>query len=274
MKKEKDSMQTQHNDTIRQTVRKTYGALITSVFSGQQERASSCSCGGGNMSMSPYDLGYSASDVAGMPEGTNVSFGCGNPTAVASLQPGEIVVDLGCGAGFDCFLAAKAVGEDGLVIGVEMTPEMISQARENLENTGARNVEFRLGEIEHLPVADNLADVILSNCVISLSPEKPQVFREAFRILKPGGRLAISDIVATTPLPDDVKDDLSLFTGCLGGAAWVGDLESLLQEVGFTDIRIVPREESREFIRKLAPDWKLADHVVSVMIEAVKPYHT
>lgn len=267
-------MQHKHNDAIRQTVRQEYGALITSVSSGQEKCSSACCCRRGNMPIAPHDIGYSADDVADMPEGTSVSFGCGNPTAIASLQPGEIVVDLGCGAGFDCFLAAKAVGEDGLVIGVDMTPEMTSQARENLENTGARNVEFRLGEIEHLPVADNLADVILSNCVISLSPEKPRVFREAFRILKPGGRLAISDIVATTPLPDDVKDDMSLFTGCLGGAAFVGDLESLLGEIGFTGIRIVPKEESREFIRKLAPDWKLADHVVSAMIEAVKPYHT
>jgi len=272
MKKEKDNMQHTDNNTIRQTVRQEYGALITSVSSGQKERSSPCGCGGGSTRISPHDIGYSAEDVAGMPEGTNMSFGCGNPTAIASLKPGEIVIDLGSGGGFDCFLAANAVGEGGLVIGVDMTPEMISQARENLAKIGAANVEFRLGEIEHLPVADNLADVILSNCVISLSPEKPQVFREAFRILKSGGRLAISDIVATTPLPDDAKDDMSLFTGCLGGAAFVGDLESLLQEIGFVDIRILPREESREFIRTLAPDWTLADHVVSATIEAVKPY--
>ncbi len=267
-------MQSKHNDYIRQAVRKEYGALISSVSSGQKEYSSPCCCGGGDAPIAPHDIGYSTNDVAGMPEGTCASFGCGNPTALASLQPGEVVVDLGCGGGFDCFLAAKAVGEDGQVIGVDMTPEMISQARENLAKIEAGNVEFRLGEIEHLPVADNLADVILSNCVISLSPEKPQVFREAFRVLKPGGRLAISDIVATTPLPDDAKDDLSLFTGCLGGAAFVGDLETLLQEIGFTDIWILPKEESREFIRKLAPDWKLADHVVSATIKAVKPYQT
>lgn len=176
----------QHNDTIRQTVRQEYRALITSVSSGQKKRPSPCCCGG-NTIISPHDIGYSADDVAGMPDGTGVSFGCGNPTAIAALKPGEVVVDLGSGAGFDCFLAADAVGENGQVIGVDMTPEMINQARDNLAKTGAGNVEFRLGEIEYLPVADNLADVILSNCVISLSPEKPQVFREAFRILKPGG---------------------------------------------------------------------------------------
>ena len=264
-------MKQTHDDTIRQTVRKEYGSLITSVVSQQGQAKSPCCCGGGNVVISPNDIGYSSEEVAAVPEGSQMSFGCGNPAAIAALQPGETVVDLGCGGGFDSFLAAKAVGEAGKVIGVDMTPEMLSQARENCVKMNAPNVEFRLGEIEHLPVEDNVADVVLSNCVISLSPDKQQVFRDAFRVLKPGGRLAISDIVATRPLPEDAKHDMSLYTGCLGGAAFIGDLETMLREAGFTGITITRRKESQDFIRKLAPEWKLADSVVSATIEAIKP---
>ena len=161
--------------------------------------------------------------------------------------------DPGSGGGFDCFLAARAVGEKGRVIGVDMTPEMLSKARENGSTAGYTNVEFRLGEIEHLPVADNSVDVIISNCVINLSPEKPQVFSEAFRVLKPGGRLAISDIVATAVLPDEIKNDLALHAECVAGASLISDIEDMLREAGFKSIRVNAREESSEFIREWAP---------------------
>jgi SAM-dependent methyltransferase len=201
----------------------------------------------------------------------NLGLGCGNPVALASLKSGETVVDLGCGGGFDCFLASKEVGKTGKVIGVDMTPEMITKARENVEKMGAGNVEFRLGEIEHLPVADNSADIIMSNCVINLSPDKLSVYRDAFRVLKPGGRLAISDIVATAPLPDEIRKNLALLTACIGGAATIEDTEEMLKETGFQDIKIKPNEKSGAFFREWIPGKSVEDYVVSAYIEAIKP---
>ena len=200
-----------------------------------------------------------------------MGLGCGNPQAIASLKPGEIVLDLGSGGGFDCFLAARSVGKTGRVIGVDMTPDMVSKARENAAKTEFRNVEFRLGEIEHLPVADNSVDVIISNCVVNLSPDKQLVFDDAFRVLKRGGRLAISDVVATAELPDDVKNDLALLSGCVAGASLVSDVEAMLKKSGFMNIRLQPKDESREFIRTWAPGRKVEEYVVSATIEAVKP---
>ncbi len=197
--------------------------------------------------------------------------GCGNPQAIAELKPGETVLDLGSGGGFDCFLAAKQVGPTGTVIGVDMTGEMIERARENAKKAATANVEFRLGEIEHLPVADETVDVILSNCVINLSPDKPAVFRDAFRVLKRGGRLAISDIVATAPLPEEVRNDVELHVGCMAGAATTDELRSMLTEAGFAEIRIAPQEESLALIREWLPESNLADYVVSATIEAVRP---
>jgi ubiquinone/menaquinone biosynthesis C-methylase UbiE len=218
-------------------------------------------------------MGYSNDDLVSVPEGANMGLGCGNPVALASLQPGETVVDLGSGGGFDCFLAAKQVGETGKVIGVDMTPDMLSKARDNAEKIQAKNVEFRLGEIEHLPVADNSADIIMSNCVINLSPDKPSVFRDAYRILKPGGRLAISDIVATAPLPAEVQKDLALVSACVGGAATIDDTVDMLKETGFENIKITPKDESRKLISEWAPgeSKNVGDYVVSAYIEAVKP---
>jgi ubiquinone/menaquinone biosynthesis C-methylase UbiE len=181
------------------------------------------------------------------------------------------VLDLGSGAGFDAFLAASQVGTRGFVIGVDMTPDMMAKARGNAQKGGFQNVEFRLGEIEHLPVADNSVDVIMSNCVINLSPEKEQVFKEAFRVLKPGGRLAISDIVATAELPKEARHDLALYTGCVAGASLIEDLEEVLTDSGFTQIQIKPKDESRSFIRDWVPGRKIEDFVVSATIEASKP---
>jgi ubiquinone/menaquinone biosynthesis C-methylase UbiE len=181
-------------------------------------------------------------------------------------------LDLGSGAGFDCFLAARAVGKTGRVIGVDMTHEMLIKARENAQKNGFANVEFRLGEIEALPVADNSVDVIISNCVINLSPEKQRVFSEAFRVLKPAGRLAIADMVATAPLPDDIRADWAAYTGCMAGASQIAGLERMLQASGFKEIKIAPKDSSRSFIREWLPGKRAEDYLVSATIEAVKPH--
>jgi SAM-dependent methyltransferase len=200
-----------------------------------------------------------------------MGLGCGNPKAIAGLKAGEIVVDLGAGGGFDCFLAAHEVGHNGHVIGVDMTPDMISKARANADKGRYKNVEFRLGEIEHLPIADATANVIISNCVINLSPNKPQVFREAFRVLKPGGRLAISDVVATVELPEEMRNDAGLIAGCMGNASLVEHLEKMMSAAGFEQVLIQPKDDSKEFIKDWAPGHNVTDYVVSATIEAIKP---
>jgi ubiquinone/menaquinone biosynthesis C-methylase UbiE len=282
-------METRDKEKIRQAVREQYGkiARVENILSEKSpgpsccsspgisdmpEQAASC-CGAPNLNADQISaaLGYSNADITGTPEGANLGLGCGNPVALASLKPGETVVDLGSGGGFDCFLAAKRVGEAGKVIGVDMTPDMVSKARKNAEKMGTANVEFRLGEIEHLPVADNRADIIISNCVINLSPDKRNVYREAFRVLRPGGRLAISDIVATAPLPQKIRENLAAVTGCIGGAATIVDTEKMLTAVGFENIQIKFKEESRQMISQWAPGENAGDYLVSANIEAVKP---
>lgn len=198
-----------------------------------------------------------------------MGLGCGNPIAIAQLKPGETVLDLGSGGGFDCFLAARKVGPSGRVIGVDMTPDMISAARRNALKDGFENVEFRLGEIEALPVADAVVDVILSNCVINLSPDKPAVFREAFRVLKKGGRLSIADIVATKPMPEEIRTDFAAYTSCLAGAALVEDLRAMIKDAGFTEVNITLKENTREMICKWSDSGKAGDYVVSAVIEAI-----
>ena len=216
-------------------------------------------------------LGYSQSDLDTVPAGADMGLGCGNPKAIAALRPGETVVDLGSGGGFDCFLAVREVGSGGRVIGVDMTPDMVSKARANALKGAYANVEFRLGEIEHLPIADAVADVIISNCVINLSPDKPQVFREAFRVLKPGGRLAISDVVATVELPEAMRNDAGLVAGCMGNASLIEDLAQMMRAAGFERIAIQPKDASKEFIKDWAPGQNVTDFVGSATIEAVKP---
>lgn len=216
-------------------------------------------------------MGYSDAQLAVVPNGANLGLGCGNPQAIAEMRPGETVIDLGSGAGFDCFLAARAVGPTGHVIGVDMTHEMLTKARMNALQTGASNVEFRLGELEHLPVADNTADVILSNCVINLVPDKAQVFREAYRVLKPGGRLAISDVVSIAAVPASLGRDAELICGCVAGAAPGPQIEAWLAAAGFDRIKILPRPESREMIATWAPGRGVEDFVVAALVEARKP---
>jgi len=260
------------HDEIRQAVRQTYGQVAQS--------GSACGCAPtccdsgtpqGSAKAVSVGLGYSQQDVDAVPDGANMGLGCGNPQAIAALKPGEVVLDLGSGGGFDCFLAARQVGESGHVIGVDMTPDMVSKARGNAQKGGYGNVEFRLGEIEHLPLADGTVDAIISNCVINLSPDKGQVFRDAFRVLKPGGRLAISDIVATAELPEEARRDLALYTGCMAGASLIGELEAMLGAAGFGRMSITPKDASRAFIRDWAPGRKIEEFVVSANIEAVKP---
>jgi SAM-dependent methyltransferase len=216
-------------------------------------------------------MGYSKADLDLLPEGADLGLGCGNPMAIAELRPRETVVDLGSGGGIDCFPAAQRVGPEGRVIGVDMTPDMLSLARANADNAGISNVEFRLGEIEHLPIADASVDAIISNCVINLSPDKEQVFRDAFRVLKQGGRMCISDVVATRPVPQIFRDDEAMVCGCMGGAATVEQLRAWLDGIGFVDTRIDLNEKSRGFIKDWAPGSGIEDYVASAVIRARKP---
>jgi SAM-dependent methyltransferase len=269
---EEVAMKKSDHDEIRGAVRESYGKIALAAEAGCGCADSTC-CGAPNTASAAdisRRLGYSGDEVTGVPEGANLGLGCGNPQAIAALKAGETVPDLGSGAGFDCFLAARAVGESGLVIGVDMTPEMLMKARENARKAGFVNVEFRLGELENLPVADGVVDVIISNCVINLSPEKEKVFQEAFRVLKPGGRLAVSDVVRTAEMPKSVKNDLAMHTGCIAGASSILELTEMLRGAGFTDIRIKPKNESRAFIRDWAPGSRIEDYVVSATIEALK----
>ncbi len=260
------------HDDIRKAVREQYGKVANSGISvASSAAASCCEQSSPDAKATSIELGYSNTDVNDVPDGANMGLGCGNPKAIASLQQGETVVDLGSGGGFDCFLAAQEIGPSGQVIGVDMTPEMISKARNNAQKTGYTNVDFRLGEIENLPVADALVDVIISNCVINLSPEKEKVFQESYRILKPGGRLAISDVVTTAEIPEKLKADMALFTGCMSGASSITEIETMLKSTGFEAISIQAKDESKEFIRNWVPDSKLDDYIVSVTIEAIKP---
>ncbi len=274
----KQNTQTLSADEVREAVRENYGQVAQRAASAGGCCGSTSSCCGPVADESRASaeevsagLGYSSEELAGVPDGSNLGLGCGNPQAIASLQPGEVVVDLGSGAGFDSFLAARAVGETGRVIGVDMTPEMIGKARGNVAKTELGNVEFRLGEIENLPIADDSVDVIISNCVINLSPEKERVFREAYRVLRTGGRLAISDVVATAELPESERADLSLYTGCVSGAASVTEIKTMLERAGFTNIAIDPKDESRDFIREWVPGRSIEDYVLSATIEATKP---
>lgn len=252
------------SEEISESVRKHYSSVV--------REQKSCCGDAQNTSTVTLQLGYPEELLNEAPTEANLGLGCGNPLAIANLKPGETVLDLGSGAGFDCFLAAKQVGNTGLVIGVDMTSEMIAKARENARKVEMNNIEFRLGEIEHLPVADSSEDAIISNCVINLSPDKAQVYRETFRVLKPGGRLAISDIVLRAPLPEAIRHELSeYYAKCVSGASTVDEIKQMLTEAGFTDIAIRAKESSKEFIKDWSAEMSLEQYIVSATIEAVKP---
>lgn len=270
---------------IRKAVREGYAKVV--------KQGNSCcvpaqSCCGGTELIQDISkkIGYTDAELKAVPEGANLGLGCGNPVALASLKQGETVLDLGAGAGFDCFLAANRVGEGGRVIGVDMTPEMIEKARENAKKGNYTNVEFRLGEIEHLPVADNSVDAVISNCVINLSPDKTGVFADALRVLRPGGRLMISDIVLLKELPAFIKDSIEAYIGCVAGAMLKDDYLQAVREVGFQDVTIIeetafPAEliisdpTAKEIIRKLEmkPERaeEVASSVMSIKVSGFKP---
>jgi arsenite methyltransferase len=255
-------METQDNDQVRAQVRTVYAKVA--------KGADGCSVGCcGTKGDGSLAMGYTAEDLSSVPEGADLGLGCGNPQAIAALRPGETVLDLGSGAGFDCFLAASRVGRTGSVIGVDMTPEMITKARGNARRISAANVDFRLGEIEHLPVPDGSVDVIISNCVINLSPDKSAVFREALRVLKPGGRIAISDVVATQAIPKEVSDSVEALTGCVAGAAPADEIRALLAAAGFEGIKVDPRPGSAAIIAQCMPGAE--SFLASATIEAKKP---
>ncbi|MFZ5587411.1 MAG: arsenite methyltransferase [Thermodesulfobacteriota bacterium] len=264
-------------ETIRETVRERYAKVAR-----QEGPAAGACCGGGAggggccaPGYTPQQiasvLGYSQAELDAAPEGANLGLGCGNPQAIAELKPGETVLDLGCGGGFDCFLAAAQVGPAGRVIGVDMTPDMLALARRNAAQAGAANVEFRLGEIEHLPLADASVDVIISNCVINLAADKRPVYAEALRVLKPGGRLAISDVVALRPLPPELAGDLALWASCAAGAMLRQDLERLLIELGYEQVRVETDPASRAMIAEWAPGRGIEDYLAAGRIRAARP---
>ena len=251
---------------IRTVVRERYGKIASQGTGGCCDPSASqgdscCSSDEGVLSPQVVQL-YETPDVAGLPtEVTELSLGCGDPVTLASLASGQTVLDLGSGGGIDCFLAAKRVGKTGRVIGVDMTPEMLEKARANKARLGAENVEFRLGEIEHLPVADGTVDVVISNCVINLSPDKPQVFREALRVLRPGGRLAVSDIVTDGPLPPEIKKDLSAWAGCVAGAWDSKDYVAAIEAAGFVDVQLTPVYMDKALIEDAVAQLELGDVV-------------
>lgn len=261
-----------NKEKIRAYIRKNYSNVAIKGAEGGGCCSGSCSCSGSPtyIKNASINIGYTENDISNVPIESNMGLGCGNPLAIASLKEGEKVLDLGSGGGFDCFLASKQVGETGHVIGVDMTPDMIKLARNNAKKNKYTNVEFKLGEIEHLPVSDESIDVIISNCVINLSLDKQQVFKDAYRVLKNGGRLSISDVVATAKLPQNIKDNLSLVASCIGGAEYIEDLKNILKNAGFKDIKLTPKDNSKEIIKSWAPDKNAEDFVASYIIEAVK----
>lgn len=276
-------------DSVRETVRQGYAAIA--------EGGGSCcgpvtNCCGGNSADAATELasavGYDLEELSALPDGANLGLSCGNPTALAALKPGEVVLDLGSGGGFDVFIAGRKVGAEGRAIGVDMTPAMLDRARKNVdgyrERTGLDNVEFRLGEIEHLPLPDNAVDVVISNCVINLSPDKPQVWREIARVLKPGGRAAVSDIALIKPLPAEVLAMAEALIGCIAGAVTVDDTAKMAEAAGLTQIALDPKGAYvdammdsvqdfayQEMVKHLPEGARASDFVVSLGITAVKP---
>jgi len=262
--------------TQRKVVRERYAAIAT-----DESEEDSCCSSSGDSCCSPTEttaptaqtarqLGYSETELESVEGNANLGLGCGNPQAIASLNTGESVLDLGSGAGFDCFLAAQEVGQTARVIGVDMTPEMVAKARRNVSQNESDNIEFRLGEIEHLPVTDDSIDVIISNCVVNLSPDKPQVFSEAFRVLRSGGRLAISDVVLTAEVPPGVRANPDSVASCVAGASTIERLETMLSDTGFESVSISPKNDSDEFIRDWDDDYDVSEFLVSATITARK----
>lgn len=268
------------SEKIKKTIKEAYGKIA------KDDSDSGCGCGcgtGADADNFAQSLGYTKKELAAIPDGANLALSCGNPMALAQLKEGETVLDLGSGGGFDCFLAANKVGETGYVIGIDMTPEMIERATENADKNGIKNVEFRLGEIEALPVDDSSIDAILSNCVINLSADKKKVFAEAYRVLKPGGRISISDIVLKKELPDKIKDSITSYIGCVSGAVHIDEYTRLVKDAGFDDVKVtekagfseaeIPESENpiaKEVSCCMDKSDSIRDYIMSVYVEAKK----
>lgn len=273
-------------EAVREKVREGYGQIARQGTSCCGPSKSPC-CGAADPNTLAAGVGYSDAELAALPEGANMGLSCGNPTAIAALQSGEVVLDLGSGGGFDVFIAGRKVGPGGRSIGVDMTPDMVAKARRNAikyrEQTQWDNVEFRLGEIEHLPVADNSVDVVISNCVINLSPEKPQVWREIARVLKPGGRVAVSDLALLRPLPEGIAKMVEALIGCIAGAVLVDDTRKMAADAGLTDIILEKKGDYiesmtawndpmfRKIIEMVPAGTKVSDFVTSLYVTAKKP---
>lgn len=291
-----ESTQASQAHAVREMVREGYAAIAKSGTWTAAKEGAAGSCGGSGGCCGPSNLsvenlvaaiGYSQDELAVLPDGANMGLSCGNPTAIASLRPGEVVLDLGAGGGFDCFVAGPKVGATGRVIGVDMTPDMLSKARRNIESyqkhSGLSNVEFRLGEIEHLPVGDAMVDVVISNCVLNLSPDKPQVWREIARVLKPGGRVAVSDLALLKPLPPSVLRDVEALVGCIAGAVLVEGTRQMASAAGLVEIVLTPKPEYidamtdwedplyRKIIENLPAGAKASDFITSLDVSARKP---
>lgn len=266
-------MKRQNHRVITEYIKQRYGSIA------KQEATGGCCTGGCSCSSSSTDitqisatLGYQEHDLNAGTADANLGLGCGNPLAHASIKEGEVVLDLGSGAGFDCFLARRQVGSTGKVIGIDMTPQMIDLARTNAAKLGYKNVEFVEGAIETLPMEDNSIDVIISNCVINLSLDKQKVFQEAFRVLKRGGRLAVSDVLATAELPKVIKQDLQLYAGCVAGAEPASVIEDMLRNTGFIEIKLTPKDTSKEILTSWMPETDIDRYVASYIIEGRKPH--
>jgi len=282
-----DSTKINDAEAVRQKVRTGYGEIAQ--HGSERREGGKCCCGGppSQSEQLAKTVGYSAEELAALPDGANMGLSCGNPNALASLQPGEVVLDLGSGGGFDAFIAGRKVGAGGRAIGVDMTAEMLAKARKNIDSyrqqTGLENVEFRLGEIEHLPLADNSVDAVISNCVINLSPDKPQVWREIARVLKPGGRVAVSDLALLKPLPPSVVEMVEALVGCVAGAVLVSETERMVRETGLSEIRLNPKSGYvdamldwedplyQKIIAKLPPGAKPGEYITSLEVTAKKP---
>ena len=260
---------------VRDTVREGYAKIVE----GGGCCGPSVCCGGGKVDAFARELGYAEEDLAALPEGANLGLSCGNPTALTALMPGEVVLDLGSGAGLDVFIAARKVGPTGRAIGIDMTPEMISRARANATKVGATNVEFRLGEIENLPAADRSVDVVISNCVINLSPHKERVFREIARVLKPEGRVAVSDMALLRPLPEEVRKDVEAYVGCISGAVLIDDYTAMMRDAGLAEIEVTVRKDHdptedvqdplyQRIKEKLPAGTRPTDFIVSIDVRA------
>ena len=282
-----DSITTTDPEAVRESVRQGYGKIANDTSAGCCTAGVSC-CGSSSQDSDRLarELGYTVEELKALPEGANMGLSCGNPAALAALNAGEVVLDLGSGGGFDVFIAGRKVGTTGRAIGVDMTPDMLAKARRNIagyrERTGLDNVEFRLGEIEHLPVSDNSIDVIISNCVLNLSPDKPQVWREISRVLKPGGRVAISDIALLKPLPPEVLKLVQALVGCVAGAVLVSDIKHMAETAGLANlvltfkpvyVEVMTSSEDplyQEILEHLPPGEKPSDYITSLEVQASK----